>query len=109
MHFLSALYSEHPPSVKRLSEMVSISPSRTSKILKLLEQKGFVTRSIHPVDHRQEEVRLTEDGRRAVEAILSMFAEVGGALLGSWRKDVSNDFSWLLSSVAAKEKAHHDV
>ena len=38
---------------------------------------------------------LTDSGGKAVQGILSLFAEVGSELLGSWRAEVAADFSWL--------------
>jgi DNA-binding MarR family transcriptional regulator len=103
MHFLSAIYFEHPPSVKSLTELVAIEPTRASKILKLLEQKGFVVRSIQPMDHRKEKLILTQQGVLVAQQILSMFAEVGSELLGSWRRDLSTEFPWLLRTLVGKD------
>jgi DNA-binding MarR family transcriptional regulator len=105
MHCLLALFSEHPPSVKRLSELINVSATRASKILRGLEQRGFVTRTMHAADHRREQVMLTEAGTKAAQGILSMFAEVGSELLGSWRKELATDFSWLLRTVGHPERA----
>jgi DNA-binding MarR family transcriptional regulator len=105
MHCLLALFSEHPPSVKRLSELINVSATRASKILRGLEQRGFVTRTMHAADHRREQVMLTEAGTKAAQGILSMFAEVGSELLGSWRKELATDFSWLLRTVGHSERA----
>ena len=100
MHCLCALYSERPSSVKRLYELISVSPSRASKILKHLEQRCLVTRAINSADHRREQVMLTDAGTKAVQDILSLFTEVGSELVGSWRRELAADFSWLLETVA---------
>jgi DNA-binding MarR family transcriptional regulator len=106
MHCLLALFSERPPSVKRLSELINVSPTRASKILKGLEQRAFVSRMMHAADRRREQVILTEAGTAEAQRILSMFAEVGSELLGSWRKELAADFSWLLRTVAHQEEVH---
>jgi len=100
MHCLSALFSERPSSVKRLYELISVSPSRASKLLKHLEQRNLVTRAISSADHRREQVMLTDAGTKAVQEILSFFTEVGSELLGSWRRELAADFSWLRETVA---------
>ena len=100
MHCLSALYSERPSSVTRLSELANVSPTRASKILRGLEQRGFVSRTLDPTDHRKEHVILTDAGTKAVQRILSLFTEVGSELLGNWRREFAADFSWLLQKVA---------
>ncbi len=89
MHCISALFSERPESVSRLSELISVSPTRASRVLKSLEQRGLVTRSLNPVDHRREQVVITEKGIHTVQGIFSLFAEAGNELLGSWRKDLA--------------------
>jgi len=109
MHCLCAVFSENPPSAKRLSELINVNPTRASKILRGLERKAFVSRTMHTVDRRKEQVILTETGTKAAEAILSMFAEVGSELLGSWRKEISTDFAWLLRTAVNTQKVHTSV
>jgi DNA-binding MarR family transcriptional regulator len=99
MHCLSVLFSDHPSSVKRLSELVNVSSTRASKLLKDLEQKGFVSRTLAAEDHRKEQVILTEQGSAAVQSILSFYSEIGSELLTSWRSELAKDFSWLLQTV----------
>lgn len=99
MHCLSVLFSEHPSSVKRLSELVNVSSTRASKLLKDLEQKGFVSRTLAAEDHRKEQVILTDQGSAAVQSILSFYSEIGSELLTSWRSELAKDFSWLLQTV----------
>jgi len=106
MHCLSALLSESPPSVSRLSELINVSPTRASKVLKGLELKGLVSRMLDAVDRRKEKVILTETGRREALVILSLFAEVGSELLGGWRKELATDFSWLVQAMTQKEQEH---
>ena len=98
-HCLSVLFSEHPSSVKRLSELINVSSTRASKILKDLEQRGFVSRTPTAEDHRKEQVLLTETGSLAVTRILTFYAEIGSELLTSWRQELVQDFSWLLQTV----------
>lgn len=99
MQCLSVLFSEHPSSIKRLSELVNVSSTRASKLLKDLEQKGFVSRTLDAEDHRKEQVILTEKGSAVVQSILSFYSEIGSELLTSWRSELAEDFSWLLQTV----------
>jgi hypothetical protein len=48
---------------------------------------------------------LTDKGEKAVQEILSLFAEVGSELLGKWRAEVEADFSWLVRTFS---KTEHD-
>jgi DNA-binding MarR family transcriptional regulator len=99
MHCLSALFSEHPSSVTRLTELINVSPSRASKILKHLEERELITRSMDSSDHRRGQVILTAAGVAVVEKILAHFAEIGSELLGNWRRELTEDFSWMLEAV----------
>ncbi len=95
MHCLSALFSDRPPSVKRLCELINVTPSRASKILTHLEQRGLVMRTLDSADHRRGQVMLTDAGEKTVERILSHFTEIGSEVLGTWRREMGADFSWL--------------
>jgi DNA-binding MarR family transcriptional regulator len=74
-HCLTMLYLERPACVKKLNELLGLSATRTSKILRTLERRGYVVRSLHLQDRRMEQVTLTEEGQRAAENVLSASGE----------------------------------
>jgi len=86
--------------VKRLSELINVSTTRTSKILKDLEQRGYVSRNPDAEDRRKEQVLLTETGSLTVNKILSFYTEIGSELITSWQQELAQDFSWLLQTVS---------
>jgi DNA-binding MarR family transcriptional regulator len=100
VHCLSVLYSDHPPSVKRLSELINVSSTRASKILKDLEDRDLVSRTLDADDRRKEVVVLTEGGATVMQSIVSLYSEIGGELLTGWRTELVSDFAWLLQAVA---------
>ena len=100
MHCLSVLFSDHPSSVKRLSELINASSTRTSKILKDLEMRGLVSRTLDTSDRRKEIVVLTDEGANVIQNILSLYDEVGSELLSDWRSELRSDLSWLFQTVA---------
>lgn len=100
MHCLSVLYADHPPSVKRLSELINVSSTRASKILKDLEGREYVSRTLDADDRRKEQVVLTERGNGAVEKVIALYTEIGSELLTSWRIELAADFSWLQQVVS---------
>ncbi len=104
MHCLGVLFSDRPASVKRLSELINVGSTRASKILKDLEDRGLVSRSLDTADHRKEQVILTEAGERAVRRITALYAEIGSEMLLSWRGELASDFSWLLQTMAETKK-----
>jgi DNA-binding MarR family transcriptional regulator len=75
LHCLGVLYLERPSCVKKLNELLGHSAPRTSKILRSLERRGYVVRSLHLIDRRMEQVSLTEDGQRAAETVLSVSSD----------------------------------
>lgn len=69
---LLLLHTRKPASVKELTGHLGVSDSRTSKLLCLLEDRGFITRRISLSDRRVEQISLTPRGDRIVEIALSM-------------------------------------
>jgi len=103
VHCLSVLFSEKPSSAKTLSELISVSATRVSKILRDLEQRGFVTRTLDISDHRKEHVMLTQEGMLEVEKLLSLYSEIGSRLLGSSPGEFPLDVSQLLQTISHQD------
>ena len=73
-HCLLQLYLEKPCCVRKLTELLGIGGTSTSKLLRSLDRKGFIARSLDRDDRRKETVALTENGLRTVANALT-FAE----------------------------------
>jgi DNA-binding MarR family transcriptional regulator len=67
---LGLLYVHPPSSVKELSRSLGVNASQTSRILRTLEEKGLISRSLNVADRRVEDVELTARGLRVVEKLL---------------------------------------
>lgn len=80
MHCLFVLHSESPACIKGLSGLLGWSPTRTSKILRALEEGGYVRRRMDEIDRRKEQVALTDKGLQAASFILSVSQRVGESL-----------------------------
>jgi DNA-binding MarR family transcriptional regulator len=102
MHCVGILYIERPVCAKNLSELLRLSATRISKILLSLERRGYVTRTQDSIDHRKEQIMLTERGRESAEMILSLYAEVEQRL--SLYGEPAMEFSWLLPEYSHSEK-----
>jgi DNA-binding MarR family transcriptional regulator len=96
LHCLGVLYLERPNCVKKLNELLGLTATRTSKILRSLEGRGFVIRSLHLVDRRMEQITLTEEGQRAAENVLSISSETVKKLFVSPREGAVADLSELI-------------
>lgn len=68
---LLVLHTRRPASVKELTGHLGVSDSRTSKLLCLLEDRGFITRRISLADRRVEQISLTPRGDHIVEIALA--------------------------------------
>jgi len=69
---LLLIHARRPASIKELTGHLGVSDSRTSKLLCLLEDRGFITRRISVTDRRVERISLTPRGDRIVEVALSV-------------------------------------
>jgi DNA-binding MarR family transcriptional regulator len=100
MHCLCVLFAESPSSVKTLSDLINVTPTRASKILRDLEERNLLSRTIDVSDHRREHVMLTEEGKQTVEKLLSLYSEIAAKVLPSWPSEGALDFSQLLQTVS---------
>ena len=76
LHCVSLLHTAQPRSVKHLSALLGIEGSKTSKILRTLEDRGYISRKLSLIDRRVEEVSLTPLGLHAVEGVLRSLSEI---------------------------------
>ncbi len=81
MHCLNLLSSEKPTCVKNLIEQLGVSSTRTSKILRSLEERGFVTRAALESDRRMENISLTSKGTEITRKCLVLSSEIGSQII----------------------------
>ncbi|MEA5005157.1 MAG: MarR family transcriptional regulator [Rikenellaceae bacterium] len=53
-----------------IAEKLSLSCSNTSKLIRAVEEKGFITRTLGKIDKRQMYFTLTKEGKSTLEIIL---------------------------------------
>jgi DNA-binding MarR family transcriptional regulator len=63
------IHEERPCCVRKLTELLRIHPTSTSKLLSRLERRGLLIRTMDRVDHRLERIALTAEGINKVEAL----------------------------------------
>lgn len=63
------IHDERPCCVRKLTELLGIHSTSTSKLLSRLERRGLLVRSMDRVDHRLERIALTVEGNNKVEAL----------------------------------------
>lgn len=69
-----------PASVRDIEQRVSLGRSKVSRATSRLESKGYLTKQIHPEDHRLLNLELTEQGRAFVAEIVPKAQEQQAAL-----------------------------
>lgn len=60
-----------------------------SKVLRTLEEKGFITRQEHPTDTRAKVIRLTEDGAQVLQKALTAIETADIAFFSALGDEVS--------------------
>lgn len=87
-HILSQLDAADPTMVTELAESMGVTPSTMSLNLKRLREAGLVVCERDPDDRRVMNVRLTEAGERARDAVRPLDVDRVDALLQSlWPED----------------------
>lgn len=56
-------------SCGEIAEMLGLTPSNTSKVLRSVEDKGYISRELGTEDKRQMYFSLTDEGRRLLGAV----------------------------------------
>ena len=67
--FLSAIADEKSITSKKLSEIASLSPSRSSRVISALHEKGYIEMEHNSSDRRLINLSLTAKGKKCVEGI----------------------------------------
>ena len=67
--FLTAISRENGITSKRLSRKADLSPSRASRVISSLHERGYIRMQHDSVDRRLIKISLTEEGKRCVAGI----------------------------------------
>ncbi len=73
-HCISQLFVHAPCCVKALCELTGIHPTRASRILSVLERKGYLLRTLGVEDKRKESLTLTDAGVEVARRLLESCA-----------------------------------
>ena len=106
LYCLTLIHSEKPPCVKVLSRLLGVRGPRTSKLLGSLERKGYLKRTLNAVDHRMEEVGLTDAGLNAVRELTGRSTELLDRLLDEGEIEQLQRMVSLLEHVRTRADRH---
>ena len=90
-----------PVSQREVSEAVQIHPSEMVDLIDLLEGNGWVERARDDTDRRRYDLRLTGDGRRALDRLNRIAAEVEDEVLEPLRPAERERLAALLGRLMA--------
>lgn len=72
LHCLMQLHIEKPCCVRKLTDVLGLRGTSISKLLRSLEEHGYIERSLDAIDRRMERVTLTVDGVKVAEQVLTI-------------------------------------
>lgn len=69
-HCMMQLHLEKPCCVRKLTQILGIGATSTSKLLRSVDKKGWITRTLDEKDRRMERVALTDQGADVIQRIM---------------------------------------
>jgi DNA-binding MarR family transcriptional regulator len=87
LNCLLQIHIERPCCIGMLTTLLGIGGTSTSKLLRSLDRRKLISRTLAQNDRRQETVRLTADGLVVVRRVLDR----AGAILEEMRQNISGD------------------
>ena len=96
-HCLLQLHLEKPCCVRKLTELLGIGGTSTSKLLRSLDRREYITRGLDVNDRRKETVTLTENGLRAVTHALQLAEQISKQILKQIPQERVESFGRCLS------------
>jgi DNA-binding MarR family transcriptional regulator len=103
---LKRIDQDGPLAMNLLAQLFQLDLSTVSRQVLSLETKGFVSRSIDPLDARVKVVKLTALGKSALEKTKQKRKELYDQLLLDWSDDEKDVFAELLSKLN-RAMEHH--
>ncbi|HET7490818.1 MAG TPA: MarR family transcriptional regulator [Bradyrhizobium sp.] len=93
---LAKLYEVRPCSQNYLGRLIYLDAATIKGVVDRLHLRGFVTALNDPKDRRRRAVALTERGRTATEAAMTVASEITAATLGPLTADEQRQITKLL-------------
>lgn len=103
--------------VSTVAERLSIDPSRASRLVSDMVEKGYARRAVSQADARRTIIELTERGQTVVDAVRAYKFLIMGDFLAEWEKDELAAFlpllqrfsTWVDNIEASTEKHAADI
>ena len=98
-HCMMQLYLEKPCCVRKLTEILGIGATSTSKLLRSLDMKEWITRDLDETDRRKERVALTSQGNEIIQRIMQAADEAALSLMEQLPPDRRGPFTECVHTV----------
>jgi DNA-binding MarR family transcriptional regulator len=101
LHCLLQLHLEKPCCVRKLTEILGIGATSTSKLLRSLDRRGYLMRTLDPDDRRKESVRLTEAGLQVGNRAIVLAQKISQQIIKQIPQERAESFGRCLSLLSA--------
>lgn len=98
-HCMMQLYLEKPCCVRKLTGILGVGATSTSKLLRSLDRKGWITRGLDETDRRMERVALTGQGVEVIQRIMQAADAAALALIEQLPPDRREPFTECVHTV----------
>ncbi len=88
-----------------LYDFMLFSSGGLTKVLHRLEDKGFITRFSSEADRRSKMVRLTEEGQRLIETVVSHYQQIHHQILDNFSETEVAQLDHLITKLLANAEA----
>lgn len=85
--YYTALIQNNGVTQDELTKLVKVDKAATARMVKSLEQKGYVTRETDPKDKRNKRIYLTETGKLKYEPITHALRQFNQELTSEWTEE----------------------
>lgn len=93
------VHLEKPCCVRRLTEILGIGTTSTSKLLRSLDARGWLTRELDPADRRMERVTLTAEGLCVIDSIHAAADGLATLLVSSLPQERREPFTECIGTI----------
>ena len=85
--YYMALIQNNGVTQDELTKLVKVDKAATARMVKSLEQKGYITRETDPKDKRNKRIYLTETGKLKYEPFANALRQFNQELTSEWTEE----------------------
>jgi DNA-binding MarR family transcriptional regulator len=97
---LAAIYRHGPLTLRNVADLVDTQPSRVSKEVTVLRERGYVSQLAHPTDARAQLLSVSVRGRQAFERYRRAADDMLADRLSGWNNARLHELATLLTRLS---------